>query len=70
NAKVPDLLSTAVSLYALNYADSDLTEIRPDCLTFIDNLFMGGGFAGTVFDTEPDIEYTFYGLLALGALAE
>lgn len=70
NAKVPDLLSTAVSLYALNYSGSDLTEIRPDCLDFIDNLFMEGGFAGTFFDTEPDIEYTFYGLLALGALAE
>lgn len=69
-APVPDLLSTAVALYALNFAGADLREIKPECLVFIDSLYQKGGFAGNAIDHDPDIEYTFYGLLALGALAE
>ncbi len=69
-APITDLLSTAVSLYALHFIDSNLTNIKPDCLTFVDNLYLNGGFCATELDFDIDIEYTFYGLLALGALAE
>ena len=69
-APITDLLSTAVALYALHFIDSNLTDIKPDCLTFVDNLYLNGGFRATNLDFDIDIEYTFYGLLALGALAE
>ena len=63
-----DLLSTAVALYALWFAGYDLREIRPDSLDFAVSLFSDGGFSGHPLDPDPDIEYTFYGLLALGSL--
>ncbi|MFZ2339785.1 MAG: prenyltransferase/squalene oxidase repeat-containing protein [Bacteroidales bacterium] len=63
-----DLLSTAVALYALRFAGYDLREIKPDSLDFADSLFRDGGFSGHPLDPDPDIEYTFYGLLALGSL--
>jgi hypothetical protein len=69
-APMPDLLSTAVALYALRFAGADLSRIKPDCLDFADSMYKDGGFGGNVIDRDPDIEYTFYGLLALGALAE
>jgi len=69
-APIPDLLSTAVALYALKFAGQDLRKIKPGCLNYIDSLFVEGGFGGNSIDTEPDIEYTFYGLLALGSLAD
>ncbi len=70
NAPVPDLLSTAVALYALGFAGYDLRIIKPGSLDFVDSLFRDGGFAGNIIDQDPDIEYTFYGLLALGSLAD
>jgi prenyltransferase beta subunit len=69
-APVPDLLSTAVALYALRFAGADLRRIKPDCLGFVDSLYNKGGFGANAIDLDPDIEYTFYGLLALGALAD
>jgi hypothetical protein len=69
-APLPDLLSTAVALFALSFADEDLRNIKPDCLDFVDSLYSDGGFGGNVIDQDPDIEYSFYGLLALGALAD
>jgi len=69
-APVPDLLSTAVALYALSFTGYDLSIIKPECLEFVDSMFTEGGFMGNIFDQDPDIEYTFYGLLALGSLAE
>lgn len=68
-APIPDLLSTAVALYALNFAGYHLGAIKPAAFDFIDSLYVDGGFGGNVLDQDPDIEYTFYGLLALGALA-
>ncbi len=68
-APLPDLLSTAVTLYAYGYAQQDLRTIKPECLNFIDSLYHEGGFGANMMDPEPDIEYTFYGLLALGSLA-
>jgi hypothetical protein len=69
-APMPDLLSTAVALYALRFAGADLRGIKPGCLDFIDSMYTDGGFGGNAIDRDPDIEYTFYGLLALGALAD
>jgi hypothetical protein len=63
-----DLLSTGVALYSLRFNNSDLSIIKPDCMIYIDSLYSEGGFCATVFDESPDIEYTFYGLLGLGAL--
>ena len=67
-APVEDLLSTAVALYALYFTESDIRLIKPDCLAYVDSLFLDGGFRSTEPDVEIDIEYTFYGLLALGSL--
>jgi len=66
--KIEDLLSTGVALYALNYVKADLRLIKPECLSFIDSLYLDGGFRAMELDIETDIEYTFYGLLALGSL--
>lgn len=68
-APAGDLLSTGVALYARKFVDSDLRIIKPDCLSFIDSLYSGGGFCAASTETDPDVEYTFYGLLALGSLA-
>ncbi len=70
-APVGDLLSTAVALHALKVLQAPLDEIRRDCLTFIQGLQTPeGGFCGTTLDPQPDCEYTFYALLAMGHLAE
>ena len=68
NAPAGDLLSTATALYALRFIDSDLRLIKPDCLMYVDSLYDNGGFRSMILDPETDVEYTFYGLLALGAL--
>lgn len=65
-----DLLSTGVALYALRFADSNLSIIKPDSLTYLDSLYSEGGFCATSFDEVPDVEYTFYGLLGLGSLSD
>lgn len=68
SAPMSDLLSTAVALYALKFAGVDLRKIRPQCLDYVDGLYNNGGFSANIIDSDTDIEYTFYGLLALGAL--
>ena len=65
-----DLLSTGVALYALRFISSKLNIIKPDCLIYIDSLYSEGGFCATSADPVPDVEYTFYGLLALGSLSD
>jgi prenyltransferase beta subunit len=70
HAPIGDLLSTGVALYALKFVGYDLRIMKPDGLNYIDSLYSDGGFCATVLDPGPDVEYTFYGLLALGALAE
>lgn len=70
NAPAGDLLSTAVALYALRFSGCDLRIIRPACLEYIDSLYIGGGFSANYAEPETDIEYTFYGLLALGSLTD
>lgn len=68
-APVGDMLSTSVALYSLRFANSDIRLLKPDCLDYIDSLYTEGGFCATALDPDPDMEYTFYGLLALGSLS-
>jgi hypothetical protein len=66
---VPDLLSTAVALHALDAMQIPLDPIREPCLDFIDSLWNAeGGFHGNWTDDDLDCEYTYYGLLSLGHL--
>jgi hypothetical protein len=65
-----DMLSTAVALFALNYAGGDLRLLKPICLDFIEQNFSYGAFLSGDGDPTADVEYTFYGLLALGVLAD
>lgn len=70
DAPIPDLLSTAVALHALSGMNLDLTPIKEHCLDYIDTLWVNkGGFYGNWSEDEIDIEYTYYGLLALGHLS-
>lgn len=69
NIAVPDLLSTAVALFALDLTGADLTPFREPTLSLIESLWEdSGGFCGHPADPEPDLEYTWYALLALGCL--
>lgn len=69
-APMPDLLSTAVALHCLDGLQVPLEGFRDPCLDFIDTLWTAeGGFHGTWDDEALDIEYTYYGLLALGHLS-
>ena len=62
-APVPDLLSTAVALFTLSLIGAEVK----DATQFIQAHWLdNGGFAPTLFDNYSDVEYVFYGLLALG----
>ena len=63
-----DLLSTAVALFALRESNFDLRVIAPECLGFIEKNYYSGAFLAGNGDNIADLEYTFYGLLALGSL--
>jgi len=66
NAPEPDLLSTATSVYALRTI-GDKYSLTVDYESFIELLWNdNGGFYGSLLDALPDVEYTFYALLALG----
>lgn len=64
-----DMLSTAVALFALKYSGSDFRILTPPCLDFLQDNFSEGAFLSGDGDPTKDIEYTFYGLLAMGILA-
>lgn len=69
-APLPDLLSTAVALHALDGLQVPFAAHREACLDFVDTLWTAeGGFHGNWDDDVLDIEYTYYGLLALGHLS-
>ena len=63
-----DMLSTAVALFSLKNAGCDLRLLAPGCLGFIQQNFVNGAFLSGDGDQTTDLEYTFYGLLALGTL--
>lgn len=70
NAPIPDLLSTATALHALVSMEADIARIKEPCLDFVDSLWCAdGGFYGHWKDDALDVEYTYYGLLALGHLS-
>lgn len=70
DSPIPDLLSTATALHALAGLQCDFSSIREATLNFIDTLWSNeGGFHGHWADDFLDVEYTFYGLLALGHLS-
>ena len=70
NAPMPDLLSTATALHTLDILGQELVDLREPCLDFVDSLWTNSGsFYGTWADDILDVEYTLYGLLALGTLA-
>jgi len=66
----PDLLSTAVALFALKTAHADFRMVAPDCLNMVQQNYADGAFLSGDGDTTRDLEYTFYGLLTLGALSK
>ncbi|WP_167615249.1 prenyltransferase/squalene oxidase repeat-containing protein [Maribellus sediminis] len=63
-----DMLSTAVALFVLKEIAADLRLIRPATLGFVQNNYFEGAFLSGDGDETKDLEYTFYGLLALGSL--
>lgn len=65
-----DMLSTGVALFALQKTDFDKRLIAAPCLEFIQQNFDTGAFLSGDGDATRDLEYTFYGLLALGSLVE
>lgn len=67
---VPDLLSTAVTVHALATRGFPLGDIAGEVREFVmARRTPAGGFCASAADTEPDVEYTFYGLMALGHVA-
>lgn len=64
-APIPDLLSTAVALFTLRLLEINVKDAAPFIQAHgLDN----GGFAPTLYDDYSDVEYVFYGLLALGSI--
>ncbi len=68
----PDLLSTATALFALTRSGLvSSPDWRRANRQFVTSMWLeNGGFRGHALDSLADCEYTFYGLLALGALAK
>ena len=68
-APMPDLLSTATALHALAGQQVSFTHLKNKTLDFLDTLWTGTAFCGNWADDEPDCEYTYYALLAMGHLS-
>jgi hypothetical protein len=67
--KNADLLSTAVSLFALKKTGADLRMVAPDAFQLAQQNYAEGAFLSGDGDLTRDLEYTFYGLLTLGTLS-
>ena len=64
---IPDILSTAVALFTLQL----IGEKPQSAKRFIEAHWLDiGSFAPTLLDDYSDVEYLFYGLLALGSLTK
>ena len=68
-APMPDLLSTATALHALSGQQVSVAHLKDKTLDFLDTLWTGTAFCGNWADDEPDCEYTYYALLAMGHLS-
>ncbi|MBT3289127.1 MAG: hypothetical protein HN380_17410 [Victivallales bacterium] len=66
---IPDLLSTATALAANRLLRMGLSIDKTKTAAFVESCWDESGGFGAIPDTTPDCEYTFYALLALGALA-
>ena len=65
-APIPDLLSTATALFVIYCYGA---KPRYEAADFVEAHWLeSGGFAATLLDEKSDVEYLFYGLLALGTL--
>jgi geranylgeranyl transferase type-2 subunit beta len=73
NSRIPlsDLLSTFTSLMTLTDLDAMEKIDRAAALRFVKSLGdVDGGFRAATWDTERDVEYTFYGLGCLALLQQ
>jgi hypothetical protein len=70
SVQTADMLSTGVALFVLKGTGYDLRIIKPGCLEFVQKNYLQGAFISGDGDLTKDLEYTFYGLLALGSLAK
>ncbi len=68
SVETSDTLSTGVALFVLKETAYDLRIITPGCLDFVQENYEAGAFLSGDGDLTKDLEYTFYGLLALGSL--
>lgn len=68
NTPNSDMLSTAVALFIMKETGADLRLITPATLEFVQANYFEGAFLSGDGDETKDLEYTFYGLLALGSL--
>ncbi len=67
---LPDTLSTAVALFTLRVCGWEESSVYKAAAGYLrDHWLDGGGFASVIDDEQSDSEYTFYGLLAMGAIA-
>ncbi|MFC1746128.1 prenyltransferase/squalene oxidase repeat-containing protein [Candidatus Riflebacteria bacterium] len=70
-SELPDLLSTAIALFSLSVCGYDMQQFKSSSQQFIiDHWLDSGEFTATLLDDRGDCEYTYYGLLALGALRD
>ena len=65
-----DMLSTAVAAYSLRQAHTDISLLAAGGLKYVSAHFDNGAFLSGDGDPTRDVEYTFYGLLALSAYAQ
>lgn len=64
-APIPDLLSTGVAAFTLHLCGK---KPKVEVADFVESHWLeNGGFAPTLLDEYSDVEYVFYGLLALGS---
>ena len=64
------LLSTATGFFALTSTGHGIPGDAAKHREFLESVWHhSGGFCATLMDDQPDCEYTFYGLLAVGCLA-
>ncbi len=68
DAPLPDLLSTATVLAANRLLRLRLPTEKRVIATFVESCWHESGGFGAVPGAHPDVEYTFYALLALGDL--
>lgn len=68
-APIADVLSTGTSVLSLKLINKLSKEKATSAAEFVNlHWHETGGFFGSIADQHPDVEYTFYALLAIGVL--